>query len=84
MKIQLTNIILDHPSLTIGIIMLSFSQFIKEGAQVPKGAVTGPVRQPTIVQKQQTAKPGTTKPANALSKSAWEKRKAAMDKAIDG
>ncbi len=66
---------------------------VEEGAQVPKGAVTGPVRQPTIIQKQQTANPsssgstlplGKKKVGDPASRADWAARKAAMDKAIDG
>lgn len=58
---------------------------VEEGAEVPKGTVTGPARKPTIAPaaKTQTKAPDK-KPANPFSKQDWKSRKERMDQAIDG
>jgi hypothetical protein len=61
---------------------------IEEGAQVPKGAKTGPVATGYELKAKQTKDPSGKKPTtpapSAFSKGDWKARKAAMDKAIDG
>ncbi len=61
---------------------------VEEGAQVPKGAKTGPVATGYELKAKQTKDPSGKKPTtpapSAFSKSDWAARKAAMDKAIDG